>query len=227
MKPRTNILKALCVWLVIGVIFDSSAQSIIRLFSTPAERAELERQRLRASRPDLIEEVPDLPLQIIELPISLEDEEVVEIVYHLGGTMTLQDGRHTVWINDVAIYEDDLPDNIELLEPYSQGRLRISNEESGQSYTVKPGQVLNLTTGELVESYEYVPPAPVIEAAEEAENAVAQMTDVIDAIGSEGREEPVPAEIDIDNAASSSASDVSFNSTQLIDQARELQDQNP
>lgn len=224
MKTKLNIIYALCLLLITGSAVESSAQSIVRLFFTPAERAELERQRLRGSRPEEISVLPEIPLQLVELPISLEDEEIVEVVYRVGGTMSRSDGRYTVWINDAAIYQEDLPTNIELLRPYSQGQLLISNEESGQSFNVKPGQVLNLTTGVLVESYQYVAPAPISEAPEQTEDAVAQMTDIIDGIGSENRERLTESDSEMDAASTNRTPGASANATQLIDQARDIQD---
>jgi len=134
-----------------------SAQSLGRLFSTPAERAELERRRLRTTRPELVPDEPQFPVPVVELPISFEEEP--DIIYALGGTVLHGNGSYTVWINNLAVHQQDLPDNIELLSPFSQGQIRIRNQQSGESFDVKPGQVLNLTTGELLESYQVLPPS--------------------------------------------------------------------
>lgn len=169
------LLSALCFCILAaaGLVLlpeQASAQSLVRLFSTPAERAELERRRLRASRPDLLPDLPQAPVQVIELPITL-DEEPEEIVYSLGGTVLRGDGSYTVWINNVALQRDSLPDNIELLSPFSQGQVRIRNPTTGASYDVKPGQVLNLTTGQLLESYQVLPPTPSSAGAAVEDNA--------------------------------------------------------
>lgn len=128
-----------------------SAQSIQRMFSTPATRAELDRRRFRQAAG--IEVVaPEAPPEKIT---EFTDEEDVELVYALGGSMRKADGSFAIWINDRAYDQSSLPENMELQSPFSQGRLRISDTSSGASYVVKPGQVLNLTTGQLYESYQY------------------------------------------------------------------------
>ena len=149
-----------------------SAQSLQRIFSTPAMRAELDRLRIQVASGVIIEE----PMEdsFIDIPAFTDDEE--EVVYALGGSMRKADGSYTVWVNDVAYNQSNLPNNMELLSPFSQGRLRIHDSESAVNYDVKPGQVLNLTTGQLYESYQYqaVLEAAVVEAARLAiEEAVA------------------------------------------------------
>ena len=135
-----------------------SAQSLLRIFSTPAIRAELDRLRLQVASGVVIEEAVEE--SFIDMPVFTVDEE--EIVYALGGSMRKADGSYTVWVNDVAYDQSNLPRDMELLSPFSQGQLRISDSGSAANYDVKPGQVLNLTTGQLYESYQY---QAVLEAA--------------------------------------------------------------
>tara|TARA_R110002073_G_scaffold58644_4_gene148451 strand:- start:204 stop:740 length:537 start_codon:yes stop_codon:yes gene_type:complete len=127
-------------------------QSVQRLFSTPALRAELDRLRFQVLSGVVIEESVDEE-PIIQLPVFGDDE--VDIVYALGGTMRRADDSYTVWINNIAYDQASLPANMELLLPYSQGQLLIRDTESAASFKVKPGQVLNLSTGQLYESYQY------------------------------------------------------------------------
>ena len=149
-----------------NLLLESSveAQSILRLFSTPAERAELERQRQRMFRPGLVETIAE---PLAEIPDIVQFEPPPEdVIYRLGGTMLRTDGVYTVWLNDEAVNQEDLPDNIQLLQPFEQGRLLITNPDNGLRYEVKPGQVINLTSGAIFESYEYVEPvSPNAEAA--------------------------------------------------------------
>lgn len=158
--------RSLSAILMILVLLPISAesQSVFRLFSTPAERAELERRRLELFRPGqepVLAEPAEDPL--FDLPV-VEEDEPEDIIYRLGGTMLRSDGSYTVWINDLPINQENLPENIQLLEPFSQGRLRITSPDNSRSFEVKPGQVLNLTTGELFESYDFVEPPPRAEA---------------------------------------------------------------
>jgi hypothetical protein len=134
-----------------------NAQSIFRLFSTPAERAALERERQRLLRPGTVEPAPAAP--VVEMPAPVQStEEREEVIYRLGGTVVRNDGRYTVWLNGTPVDQEDLPAHMELLSPYAQGTLLISNPENGARYELKPGQVLNLTTGTLFESYEFQEP---------------------------------------------------------------------
>lgn len=156
-------LSAILVMLVLLPI-SAESQSVFRLFSTPAERAELERRRQEMFRPGQAPTLPEPAEEpLFDLPL-VEEAEPEDIIYRLGGTMLRSDGNYTVWINDLPINQENLPENIELLEPFSQGRLRIVSPDSGRSFEVKPGQVLNLTTGELFESYDFVEPPPRAEA---------------------------------------------------------------
>ncbi len=142
-----------------------SAQSLQRIFSTPATRAELDRLRFQIATGVAIEEPVDEPF--IDASIFTNDDDEEEIVYALGGSMRKADGSYTVWVNDIAYDQNNLPRHMELLSPFSQGQLRISDSGSSANYDVKPGQVLNLTTGQLYESYQYqaVLEAAAVEAA--------------------------------------------------------------
>jgi len=149
---------ALCLLLGSFVVLGATApaqlmgQSVDRLFSTPAERAELDRLRFRIASGAPIEE-PVLNEPVIEMPVFDDEEE--DVIYAVSGTMRKADGSYTVWINDVVYDHSNLPQNVELLTPFSQGILRIQDGRSSASYHVKPGQVLNLSTGQLYESYQY------------------------------------------------------------------------
>ena len=180
MKPRVRkrvggiFNSALALLIAIGLFVPAqlSAQSLQRIFSTPAVRAELDRLRLQIESGVVLEDPVEEPG--IEIPVFTED--VQEIVYELGGSMRKSDGSYTVWINDVAYDQGSLPSNMELLSPFSQGRLRIHDVNSDANFYVKPGQVLNLTTGQLYESYQY---QAVLRAAEEeaARLAMQEATD--------------------------------------------------
>ena len=171
---KSTMRLLLCVLCVVTVPQAGFAQSVIKLFSTPAERAELERRRLMLARPESVAVEVTRPVEIVELPALAE--EPVDVIITLGGAMLRGDGTYTIWINGAPVNQEELPEHMELLAPFAQGKLRISNHETGQSYEVKPGQVLNLTTGELMESYETaqmgllsapqseVSPAPALEA---------------------------------------------------------------
>ncbi|MEQ8956076.1 MAG: hypothetical protein RL120_18255 [Gammaproteobacteria bacterium] len=126
----------------------AQGQSLQRLFSTPGLRAELDRRRARLAQGqpavEVIQAAPVLPV------VTMEE---IEVFYQLGGVVSRSDGSYTVWLNNQPYAPAGLPENMELLAPYGQGRLRILNPESGASYVIVPGQVLNLATGDIQESY--------------------------------------------------------------------------
>lgn len=134
-----------------------------RLFTTPALRAELDRRRLRSLQPDSMRTEPVAPAPV-QIPVVPDDAPEPDTIYQFGGSMRRSDGSYTVWINDAAYAGNDLPDNMELVQPYSQGQVRVRDPDTGAQYLVKPGQVLNLSTGELMESYEYRP-TPLLPSA--------------------------------------------------------------
>lgn len=151
---QASLCAGLCL-LLAGMIPEADAQSgLRRIFTTPAVRAELDRRRLLASQPGTEVVAPVLPVPVIEDEFE-SDEPAPDTIYAVGGSMRRSDGNYTLWINEVPIDATDLPAHMELLQPYNQGQIRISNPATGASYVVKPGQVLNLTRGELLESYEY------------------------------------------------------------------------
>jgi len=157
-KVKNSVLRTflfpLCLVLVAWTIAPAllPAQSLQRIFSTPEMRAELDRLRFQEASGVVIEEPVEEPF--IDIPTVMINEEK-ELIYALGGSMRKADGSYTVWVNDVAYDQGNLPENMELLSPFSQGQLRIRDSGSGANYDVKPGQVLNLTTGQLYESYQY------------------------------------------------------------------------
>lgn len=147
MNKLCFILLAYC--LVSFYSVTSIAQTGVRLFLTPQVRLELERRRL-----GIIEIAPQPEASIIDVITDLVSHEpIVDVVYDLGGSMIKADGTATVWLNGTAVDEHDLPDGVRIQKPASMGKLRISAND--QEYTIKPGQVLNATTGIVYEAYQW------------------------------------------------------------------------
>ena len=199
---RTGMCAVLCL-LVAGMIPDADAQSgLRRIFTTPALRAELDRRRLLESQPGTEVVAPVLPVPVLEDEFE-SDEPAPDTIYAVGGSMRRSDGNYTLWINEVPVDAADLPANMELLQPYNQGQVRISNPATGASYVVKPGQVLNLTRGELLESYEYRARTTTAAAAAALRSAANAVTDEA------AREE-------------TSAADSDISAAELVEQAQRL-----
>ncbi|MEX2130473.1 MAG: hypothetical protein WD772_03225 [Pseudohongiellaceae bacterium] len=169
---RTLLLLVILVTAFKGNVPYTSAQSLNRLFTTPTQRAQLDRIRIQSMEPgnrpgnEAAEPGPD----VVEAELEQELEEAVpilpeaELVYSLGGAVIRSDGSINVWINGRLFDLESLPQNMELLSPFTQGQLRITDPRSRSVYLVKPGQTLNLTTGKLFETYQLtsgtIDPAP-------------------------------------------------------------------
>ena len=67
--------------------------------------------------------------------------------------MLKSDGSSTVWLNGLAVDEASLPVGVRIEKPASMGKLIVST--NNQDYVIKPGQVLNATTGVIYESYQW------------------------------------------------------------------------
>jgi hypothetical protein len=146
--------------LLVSIMAASSveAQTLGRLFTTPAQRAQLDRLRLQGQEPSAEYSVGIEDLEAVEIPVEEVTPNPVPAVpdqiYQLGGTLLRSDGSVQVWINGRAYDQDSLPDNVQLLQPYAQGQIRITNSTNNNSYLVRPGQTSNLTTGEDFEAYQ-------------------------------------------------------------------------
>lgn len=161
---KTALLVLLLVLVTLVNVQHSSAQSLNRLFTTPAQRAQLDRIRLQSLQlagmlageaATLTQELTDAAIE--ETGELIEDVSVVpeaDVVYTLGGTVVRSDGSINIWINGAVYDRESLPRNMELLSPFEQGQIRISDPRRGTVYLLKPGQTLNLTTGELLETYQ-------------------------------------------------------------------------
>lgn len=169
-KVKQTIQRTISIQICVAVVacmlipVHLSAQSLQRIFSTPAVRAELDRIRFQIASGVVIEEPEEEEEALIDIPFFSDEEE--DLIYALGGSMRKADGSYTVWLNNVAYDQGSLPNNMQLLSPFSQGIVRIRDTDTGANFDVKPGQVLNLTMGQLYESYQYQ--AVLDAAAEEA-----------------------------------------------------------
>lgn len=169
-SSRHSLVAFLFAGLLLSISVNSVAQDFGRFFYTPSERAILDRVRLIPPEEAALEAAPSLEELADELTQAEEaegeEEPLVDQFYRIGGTLSRGGGDYTVWINDVAMDKDSLPEHITLLEPYAFGNLQIVDPLVGQAYKVKPGQTLNLTTGQIIESFEAPRERVVTELAE-------------------------------------------------------------
>ena len=151
-----------CVFLL-GAGNSVVAQTFGKVFSTPQERAYLDRQREEMFA-NLDEQER---LELLEQSSSIPEVLVAPQLVHLGGVVRKADGNHTVWLNGVAVNSLDLPANVVLEFQRGLGVLRI-RAASGE-YIVRPGQTLNADDGTIREDYELT-----AEEAASIRNIVAQ-----------------------------------------------------
>lgn len=144
-KLITSVILA-CFSLCFSVF--ATAQTGPRLFTTPELRTELERRRYGYVSP----EPESAAIELFSELLAADESE--EIVYSLEGVLLQDDGQSIVWLNGKAVAESQLPGNIQVARPYSKGQLKIVSA-SKQEYQLMPGQVLNLSTGTLYESYQW------------------------------------------------------------------------
>lgn len=149
------VLGMLCV---AGLLVQSEAaiaQSLKRLFTTAQQREELDRLRTGVELPDLVEDVLEQISAAGEL-LQSQREQQPDIVYALKGIVRHSDDRYTVWLNDQTLEQRDLPANMAILYSSSQYRLQVHKPETSETFELRPGQVLNLTRGQLLESYQVI-----------------------------------------------------------------------
>jgi hypothetical protein len=106
----------------------AAAQDVGRLFFTPEQRASLDARRKAR--------VPDKPsAQIVTLPTT-----------RLDGYVTRSGGRSTVWVNGESV-ADDAPEAPRIRS--NEGRVNVTAGDGGPRVGLKPGQILDRSSGEV------------------------------------------------------------------------------
>jgi hypothetical protein len=140
--------------------------SLGRLFSTPEERASLNRARDALFDEQNLEELLSEDLfPEIEEPVY-EQQSVVQF----GGIVRQVDGSHTLWLNGIPVLESELLPNtrLDVSGVVAVLNVRIANED----YSLKPGQTLDAAEGRVREAYEISPEQVLAINAEVAARAV-------------------------------------------------------
>ena len=128
-----------------------------RLFFTPAQRAELDRERAaaatNASRPAAVQTQPKAP------PPKMVT---------LNGIVRRSDGETTVWVNNKPLHERFGDAEINAGSIAREG-VGINLPASGKQVRLKVGQTVDATSGRVAESYDHRAPQPP--SARDAETA--------------------------------------------------------
>ncbi len=125
--------------------------SLGSLFSTEEERRLLDVARTALFEEQQIEEL------LSEDVFPAQEEPVYQLqgVVNLTGIVRHADGSYTIWLNGVPVREDDLPPNIALDASAAVPSLRV--QVGTESFSLRPGQILEADQRRVRESYEITP----------------------------------------------------------------------
>ena len=167
----TTLLSMLLLAVLPGVVI---GQDFDRLFTSPVQREEMDMRRQKLLAPEEVEaEVTSQAEAAAESESAVE--EILDTVYRFQGIVRRSDSPNTVWLNGAALAESNLPEHIELL--LAQDLLRIRQPLTGRSYLIRPGQMLNLSSGQISEFVVDDPTAAGPESAGAGEQPTAESED--------------------------------------------------
>ncbi len=145
-----------------------SNTSELSIFTTPEQRLLLDRLRhnylATLSRDEMIAALTNPPNLLMPLPeLEVFDPMALlesmtktqpipqSVQMEMGGVVVHSDGSFTVWLNGVRHSSADLPDSIRVARVKGVTGLQIDLPDT--RYFVKPGQQIELLTGEIAESF--------------------------------------------------------------------------
>lgn len=198
----------------------SDAQTFGRIFSTADERASLDSQRDAMLR-DMTEaeRLAALRAPVLETVVAVQPTMI-----QMGGIVRRSDGTHTVWLNGVPVSERELPANVQLDMLSGLGVLRVSTPT--ETYSLRPGQTLNATTGELRESYQVTPEqiAAINAEISQRQADVGQATDSAPIVAEAGNATDADVEDEQLSDQEQSTMDTVLDTLRMLQEARELQE---
>jgi hypothetical protein len=142
-------LSLLAILLLPGVGSAAGAEPIGRLFSTPAERAAIDKMRQLGQKADApIEPKPEVA------PPEPEHEQIT-----LDGFVRRSGGKSTMWVNGKPQQSGEISQGITVMQrPAKAPRISLLLR-SGKRLDLKAGQTFDIGTDKLIEVYEEVPAA--------------------------------------------------------------------
>ena len=143
-------LAAFIFFLLPCVCQGAEVAPIGRLFSTPAERAELDRLRQHGEPAKLANDQ-----STAAVPVT--PAEPVREQFTLDGFVRRSSGKGTTWINQIPQNEGAVSQNIRVRQQLSKPPAVSILLPSGKRLALKVGQTFDATTGEIIEVLE---PAP-------------------------------------------------------------------
>lgn len=150
-----SIFLVLNFFFFVNICVGEEVVPIGRLFSTPAERAKLDRLRQATKRGEAIKLVSEQGLP--EIPaISVEP---VHEQFSLDGFVRRSSGKGTTWINQVPQNEGAASQNILVRQQLSKPPAVSILLPSGKRMNLKVGQTFDAVSGRVLEVYESAPPS--------------------------------------------------------------------
>lgn len=155
------------IFLLLNLIFVScicqaaEVAPIGRLFSTPAERANLDRLRQTAKRGEPINLANKLANEQTAPEVPVIVEELVREQFSLDGFVRRSSGKGTTWINQIPQNEDAVSQNIRVRQQLSKPPAVSILLPSGKRLKLKVGQTFDAVTGRVLEVYEPAPASSI------------------------------------------------------------------
>lgn len=156
------MMRILLLSLLLSVHASVAADSLGRLFTTPAERESLDRLR-QSQRGQLLEQQPT-PETLVDdeqarMPLTPQEVSVQGYIQRSDG------GKGTVWINRQPLQEGSNNGQVQVGKVNQQG-IPLTIHESGRQVRLKAGQIFNPDTGEIIERNVYTTPESPTNPAE-------------------------------------------------------------
>jgi hypothetical protein len=130
----------------------AGTEPIGRLFSTPAERANLDKLRQLGEKAGAaVEEKPDLNAA----PPEPEREQIT-----VDGFVRRSDGKSTTWVNGKPQHGAEISQGITVLQRRAKAPRISVLLRSGRRLDLKAGQTFDIGTSKVIEVYEDLPDAP-------------------------------------------------------------------
>lgn len=134
----------------------AQGQNLGRLFSTPAERANLDRLRIQNKLGETVTETAPPPVAV----------EVPPQEFTHNGFVKRSNGLETTWINQLPSQDQKKSPNIKVKQQLSKAPAVSVLLPSGKRHELKVGQSFDATTGKVREVYDPAPPKPIKKAEE-------------------------------------------------------------
>ena len=135
--------------LLLSTTTDSRADTLGRLFYTPAERANFDRMRQKG--------IDDTP-QSVEPVAIVTDEPKLELdQVTVNGFVKRSNGKDTTWLNRLPHHESSNPQGILVLKRTGKASAVSVQLPSGKQVTLKAGQIFDVGAGTVREGYEAAP----------------------------------------------------------------------